>query len=373
MYPWNVLGINETDDKKAIKKAYAKLIRLYRPDEAPEKFQEINQAYKYALELLINQQVSVNVPAESHHPFAINQSANTADVEKLSIIQNNEIADAIAIETFETSVDESVAVENDNDTEFALGNEILLQFHQLAFAEYRIKKQIKSWAFLEQYHEIQDLQLRDSLSKEIFRRVVEYNNFQQQENGSLLLNQPMVRVIADILDWETHWLEFEQILPDTYVRHVFGLLQASDTSKRSASFAGRIFAIYMEIVAINFAVRFLGWHELNISRELVILMIFFGTSTLSSLSKLNVTVIQYFFDIRLFDRFINKPSFKQKLIRITVFHSTMTPIYMILIGDFKFSPWLEMSCIVVVIINLISWFKNKQLFHDWVSGTIMLK
>jgi hypothetical protein len=129
----------------------------------------------------------------------------------------------------------------------------------------------------------------------------------------------------------------------------------------------------MEIVAINFAVRFLGWHELNISRELVILMIFFGTSTLSSLSKLNVTVIQYFFDIRLFDRFINKPSFKQKLIRITVFHSTMTPIYMILIGDFKFSPWLEMSCIVVVIINLISWFKNKQLFHDWVSGTIMLK
>ncbi|MBL4774359.1 MAG: DnaJ domain-containing protein [Alcanivoracaceae bacterium] len=48
-YPWDILEIDETDDKKAIKKAYAVLIKQYKPDDNPEKFKEIQEAYEYIL------------------------------------------------------------------------------------------------------------------------------------------------------------------------------------------------------------------------------------------------------------------------------------------------------------------------------------
>ncbi len=49
MSPYDVLGISLDADKNAIKKAYAKLIKIHRPDEDPEMFQKIHDAYKDAL------------------------------------------------------------------------------------------------------------------------------------------------------------------------------------------------------------------------------------------------------------------------------------------------------------------------------------
>src|SRR5690606_23650077 len=49
MWPWSELGIEPTDDTRTIKKAYAKLLKQTRPDENPEAFQRLHQAYKDAL------------------------------------------------------------------------------------------------------------------------------------------------------------------------------------------------------------------------------------------------------------------------------------------------------------------------------------
>ncbi|MFR7590414.1 MAG: DnaJ domain-containing protein [Longibaculum sp.] len=46
---WNILGIEPTSDKKAIKKAYAFKGKDCHPEEHPEAFQELQQAYKKAL------------------------------------------------------------------------------------------------------------------------------------------------------------------------------------------------------------------------------------------------------------------------------------------------------------------------------------
>ncbi|WP_415889173.1 RDD family protein [Neptuniibacter sp. SY11_33] len=46
---WEALGLEgPTDDIRAIKKAYAKAVKLARPDEHPEQFQALNKAYKQA-------------------------------------------------------------------------------------------------------------------------------------------------------------------------------------------------------------------------------------------------------------------------------------------------------------------------------------
>lgn len=49
MSPWQVLGIEPTKDKKEIKKAYAKLAKMYHPEENPEEFKQIQEAYQACL------------------------------------------------------------------------------------------------------------------------------------------------------------------------------------------------------------------------------------------------------------------------------------------------------------------------------------
>lgn len=49
MNAWEILGIEPTSDKKEIKKAYAKLLKQYHPEENPEKFKQIQAAYQHCL------------------------------------------------------------------------------------------------------------------------------------------------------------------------------------------------------------------------------------------------------------------------------------------------------------------------------------
>ena len=49
MNAWEILGIEPTSDKKTIKRAYAKLLKQYHPEENPEKFKQIQVAYQQCL------------------------------------------------------------------------------------------------------------------------------------------------------------------------------------------------------------------------------------------------------------------------------------------------------------------------------------
>ncbi|AFT71848.1 RDD family protein [Alloalcanivorax dieselolei B5] len=51
MDPWRVLGLEATGDTRAVKRAYARLLKSTRPDEHPEQFQALHAAYKRALGL----------------------------------------------------------------------------------------------------------------------------------------------------------------------------------------------------------------------------------------------------------------------------------------------------------------------------------
>ncbi len=46
---WNVLGVTPEADMPAIRKAYAARVKLCRPDEDPESFQKLRDAYESAL------------------------------------------------------------------------------------------------------------------------------------------------------------------------------------------------------------------------------------------------------------------------------------------------------------------------------------
>ena len=47
MNAWEILGIEPTKDKKEIKKAYARLLKQYHPEENPEEYKQIQADYQH--------------------------------------------------------------------------------------------------------------------------------------------------------------------------------------------------------------------------------------------------------------------------------------------------------------------------------------
>ena len=50
---WNILGIEPTKDIREIKRAYARLAKQYNPEEHPEEFKRIFDAYKSVITQLL--------------------------------------------------------------------------------------------------------------------------------------------------------------------------------------------------------------------------------------------------------------------------------------------------------------------------------
>ncbi len=69
MNDWNILGIEETNDLRKVKRAYAEKSKLYHPETHPEEFQQLHNAYKRIAGALrrkqdIPENVQIGKPAE---------------------------------------------------------------------------------------------------------------------------------------------------------------------------------------------------------------------------------------------------------------------------------------------------------------------
>ncbi|WNC93045.1 J domain-containing protein [Paraburkholderia sp. FT54] len=52
LWPWDVLGIESSADERAVRRAYARLLKQQRPDEDTEAFQRLRYAYESALQMV---------------------------------------------------------------------------------------------------------------------------------------------------------------------------------------------------------------------------------------------------------------------------------------------------------------------------------
>ena len=48
--PWELLGLDAEAEPRSIKRRYAQLLKQTRPDEDPEAFQRLREAYEWALD-----------------------------------------------------------------------------------------------------------------------------------------------------------------------------------------------------------------------------------------------------------------------------------------------------------------------------------
>ncbi|WP_225583186.1 DnaJ domain-containing protein [Pseudoxanthomonas sp. PXM02] len=63
-WPYDLLEIGDDADERTIKRAYARLLKVTRPDEDPSGFQRLNEAYEAALQHLAGH--AVMGPADTH-------------------------------------------------------------------------------------------------------------------------------------------------------------------------------------------------------------------------------------------------------------------------------------------------------------------
>ncbi|UCJ17160.1 J domain-containing protein [Pseudomonas sp. MM211] len=68
MSPWELLGLDAEADTRTIKRRYAQLLKQTRPDEDPEAFQRLREAYEWALDWAQRFQ-NVEAPAAVDEPF----------------------------------------------------------------------------------------------------------------------------------------------------------------------------------------------------------------------------------------------------------------------------------------------------------------
>ena len=59
---YDILSIDRNADKKTIKHAYARLVKQYHPEEQPEEWKRIHDAYELAMKIASEQQQKVSVP-----------------------------------------------------------------------------------------------------------------------------------------------------------------------------------------------------------------------------------------------------------------------------------------------------------------------
>lgn len=116
---WKVLGIEPTSDKKEIKKAYARLLKQYHPEENPEEFKQIQEAYQHCLHA--DQEIeSVSYKQE--------ERTENMEVEPISIREEDEIVPPPVpkVETLFVKNEKDVVVYQDilNSIERSLPNKI---------------------------------------------------------------------------------------------------------------------------------------------------------------------------------------------------------------------------------------------------------
>ena len=353
-----MLGIDRTEDKKIIKKAYATLIKKYKQDENPEKFKQIQQAYKLALSRQKNQYQQAfeiteeaEITQENFEPLAV-KHANENDIIKTDLV-------------------------NQQDQDLLIDN-IYQQLHTMAFAPMALKGRLKNWKFIEDYCKIDDLALKAELARGIFAKVAEYNLFQTKQNGTLLINSLVLKYFDEIFDWSSQWNEYQHYFPDQYFKvtlDAFNEIKPQSWFREFVSltlrFVGLLIDIFMTMIYTFIIIEVF---VKDYDKPSIIAVISFMAYLLLSeiLSKTCATLGKKYTKLAILDQFGNYCNLKSILMRQLIFNLSMLPIYLLLIGTAIDVSLLLMYFVGIIGLNFITFMLKRKLLHDFFSKTVVV-
>jgi len=183
---WKILGIEPDADKKSIKIAYSRLLKVTRPDDDPEGFERLHSAYKAALKATDSTQASTILEPGSDIDLAISpEPAEVISPEETTSASDPTNPDSFSEEYeaewnhFESLVDEAVQDQHSANV-------------------------ISSWENVVNSPLVTDLQFKDRASCYVFD-VVSEKNVLSLESDTLYVDSGALNHLNAHFSWGANW------------------------------------------------------------------------------------------------------------------------------------------------------------------------
>ncbi|MBK8452181.1 MAG: J domain-containing protein [Thiofilum sp.] len=295
---WDELGIEATNDKKLIKKAYAKRLKVTRPEENAAAFQELYNAYQRALsyadyyhdEVEYEDEVSsVNdvAPLDSvpSSELELESSSKTSDPQTYTVNLEKPALEAepltpitqvlapppipqpeLSVEdtsssfllsapstVMDANYEQQEGANSDENGENGKNEENALPsveqqleqewLHTQAWLEQLLAdpheaNRLLNWNFLKRSPLLQDLEWRTRVSTYVFEEVagVNYESLNNTElpPNTLYIKAHILNYLDRLLDWEKSWQYLRVNYSEAYLDSVFNYLTSNEPSEQQA-------------------------------------------------------------------------------------------------------------------------------------------
>ncbi|UAA40619.1 J domain-containing protein [Paraneptunicella aestuarii] len=189
---WEVLGIAPTDNEREIKRAYAKLLRDCHPEDEPEKFQRLNEAYQAALSYEFS---------ESHNEDAIlEQTGDDSNNDSFDKVQEDEEQGSQWIAEIEPVTEQEVYLKDKIEQFLASLTELLDNS----------RTDDGDWKALFNNELMQSSECRQLLSYQVFKLLAGHLCHSREDWSPSNLPDYVVPEFARIFDWQGQELELSK-------------------------------------------------------------------------------------------------------------------------------------------------------------------
>lgn len=225
---WEILKTTPTNDIKLIKRAYAKQLKLTRPDEKPKEFQALNEAYQVALNYAkdrIYEEVALLEIQEEEEARTVEIALETL-ISNISIPETSYLdhqgvseesfkktieSDVTSYQEAEAIVSENIVSEVDLINDQPQGDELsqVLKAVEVLLKDKKKRQLSESWNFLVETPSIFDPHFHWELSKSVL--VLLYEHREKSHKDNMPVNEVRASVLFHI-DGILNWIHDEDFL-----------------------------------------------------------------------------------------------------------------------------------------------------------------
>ena len=344
MYPWDVLGLEPTENRKAIKKAYAKLLKKNRPQDDPAAFQELHQAYQVAL--------SWSATPSTDSGF---DDMRVVGTEPVLVEPPSELTEdhSESHQCIKQNLQEGII-------------ELAQPSHQ------RQRLQPGSWTFLDQFHDIHDFASRDRVAHQLFELVAKLNHQHMVQTGQWLFNGQVMFYLNEVFGWDRDWTVLEGKFPSYYLTYTLHIMDPGyeRSAQRPAGPVVRVMAVCIDVL-LSLIVT---WALSRLYRDLdletlswVALGMYWLMTLVGECSAKRTTLGKAFFYLFITDVSGHQPATIKVLMRFALFQLVLLPgfFWWLYAEDMLQITWMYPFVFMAMFSVLVLVMFRVPLHDDW--------
>lgn len=211
---WEILEISRDSDLKAIKRAYAKLLKIHNPEDDAEGYQRLREAYDKAIKYAKNNKKE---KVQDNLSYDINDEGNNIEVDNLKSKVDIDEEIIVRNEKYSNNIYEKSNNENHVQNEI---EEFLTKVNEI-YEDDSLRKDIKAWEEL--------------LSKDVVWNVYSSSIIEDYMFEFLINHKDLPLSVWYILDYHFHWTKKERDIYKNYdeedAQEIFETLKRINTLK----------------------------------------------------------------------------------------------------------------------------------------------